>query len=298
MRYPLVTCYILTYNKLEEIYGCIDSILCQKYPNIELAIFDDASEKFPQAEIEAYIEANKSRNIKNVIIHTNSINLGTVKNDNLMVKYTHGQYLIGMGQDDKLHDEYVCENLVKYFSDNPYYLVSSYTQIINEKGVPIHTTPRKYNAKRIKMASAKQQFKLISKGIAIAGAGTFFDRKIFDIIGGFDEEYILQEDGPFFLKATREGYKIGFFDGISLDYKLGQGVSSSINLHPQLQKDIDLLYKKEIDPYIDEFNFFEKRVIEYQKERIKTEKVLSFKMKMKMCVKYPDVVIYRYIFSH
>lgn len=298
MKCPLVTCYILTYNKLEEIYSCIDSILRQTYPNIELAIFDDASKVFPQTEIETYIEANKDKNIKNVVIHKNPINLGTVKNDNLMVKYTHGQYLIGMGQDDKLHDKHVCENLVKYFLSNPYYLVSSYTQVINEKGLPIHTIPRKYNAKRINKASAKQQFKMISKGIAIAGAGTFFDRKIFDLIGNFDEEYILQEDGPFFLKATRAGYKIGFFNGISLDYKLGQGVSSSNNLHPQLQKDISLLYKKEIDPYIEEFNFFEKRVIMYQKERLRIGKSLPFWTKIKLCIKYPDAVLYRYIFSH
>lgn len=298
MKYPLVTCYILTYNNFEEIYSAIDSILCQKYPNIEIAVFDDGSQNFPEIKIEEYIQINKRKNIKNVIIHRNSKNLGIVKNNNLMVKNTHGQYLMGLGQDDKFHDEHVCENVVKFFLSNSYYLVSSYIQAINEKGTKLHRSPRRINATRIKRASAKQQFKLISKGISIAGAGTFFDRKIFDIVDEFDDEYILQDDGPFFLKVTRAGYKIGFFEGITLDYKLGKGVSSGKILHPQLQKDIYRLYRKEIDPYIDEFNFFEKRVIKYQKERIKMGKILSLSLKIKMCIKYPDVVFYRFIFSH
>ena len=138
---------------------------------------------------------------------------------------------------------------------------------------------------------------MVSMGVAIAGAGTYYSRKIFEESGIYDERYRLQEDGPFYLRILREGYKIHFADIIAVKYRLGNGVSSSKELHPDLKKDINNMLTYEVLPYIDKFNFWEKRRVYYQVERFKDNKMLSLQQKVKYCLKYPDVVLYRKIMA-
>lgn len=125
---PIITCFMLSYNKFEYIYEAIDSILMQTYPKIELAIFDDCSENFPKDELEQYIERNKGENIINVIIYQSPINEGTVKNFNNMIKNTTGKYLLGAGCDDTLYDSYVVENVVNYFEKTGAGIVTCYKE--------------------------------------------------------------------------------------------------------------------------------------------------------------------------
>lgn len=295
---PLVTCYMLTYNRFEYIYKALDSILMQEYPNIELAIFDDCSEQFPEEELLEYIEKNKRHNIKNVIIKRNDINVGTVKNINNVIKNTHGKYLLGAGIDDELYDKHVFENVVKEFEEHNAYVVTCYKYIMDSDGHIVGKAPSKIGVNRIKRATSEELFKMVSMGVAIAGAGTYYSRKIFEKSGYYDERYRLQEDGPFYLRILREGYTIHFADIIAVKYRLGNGVSSSSELHPELKKDINNMLANEVLPYIDKFNFWEKRRIYYQVERFRDNKLLSLKQKIKYCLKYPDVILYRKIMAN
>lgn len=290
---PLITCFIVTYNNFKAVYGALDSILQQTYPRIELAIFDDCSEHFPEKEIKTYICDHKRENIENVIIHRNLKNQGTVKNLNAVIQCTHGKYLLDIGTDDSFFNEQVCKKVVDIFERTGAYAVTCYKEVIDSSGKRIAITPRKRNAERMKHASTEELYKMVAMGIAIAGIGTFYARKVFDEIGGFDETYRLQEDGPFFLKMLRSGYRIQFTDLLAVKYKLGDGVSSSRELNPDLKKDMNTMMQKEVLPYLDKFKFWERRRIYYQLERFKHSKQLGKKEKLYFVLKYPDVVIYR-----
>lgn len=284
---------MLTYNKFQYIYEALEAILKQTYSQIELAIFDDSSESFPQEDIEKYINDNKRENIKNVIIYHSPVNQGTVKNFNNVIKHTNGKYLFGAGIDDILFDNNVFEKVVAFFEDTDAYVVTCYKEVIDAAGRNLKIAPAKRNAERIKRSSAEDLYKMVAMGAAVAGAGTYYSRKIFDEIGLFDEKYKLQEDGPFFLRMLRNGYRIDFADIIAVKYRLGHGISSSRELHPALKKDINNMLQNEVIPYLNKFNFWEKRRIFYQVERFKLTKQLSKWQKMYFCMKYPDVIIYR-----
>ena len=98
---PLFSVIILTYLQRHFIEECIDSVLMQDYPNIELVVCDDCSadfdtqevivsddgsDNFPEEAVNEYIACNKSSNIKSVKIHREESNVGTVKHLNHAVK--------------------------------------------------------------------------------------------------------------------------------------------------------------------------------------------------------------------
>lgn len=294
---PIITCFMLSYNKFEYIYEAIDSILMQTYPKIELAIFDDCSANFPRKEIEQYIERNKRENIVNVIIYQSPENQGTVKNFNNVIKKTTGKYLLGAGIDDLLYDPYVFEKVVRFFEETGAGIVTCYKEEISKEGENLRRTPSVANARRIKAATAYELYKMIATGVAVAGAGTYYARHIFEQIGLFDEKYRLQEDGPFFLRATREGYKIYFLDIVAVKYRMGEGISSGKDIHPLLKVDINNMLQNEVIPYMKEFTFWEKRRVYYQVERFKLPKQLTGLQKLKFILKYFDVVVYRRVMA-
>lgn len=77
MERPLVTCMI-TYRKFQYLYETWNSIFMQDYPNIEIIIGDDGSDNLPELELRKYIEKNRGKNIKNVILIANEENHGAV----------------------------------------------------------------------------------------------------------------------------------------------------------------------------------------------------------------------------
>ena len=292
-EYPLITCYMLTYNKFQHMYEALDSVLQQTYPKIELLILDDCSSQFPKEQIEQYIIQNKRDNIVKVSIIQNETNLGTVRNTNNMLKNASGKYLLGAGIDDVLYDKDVFMNVVNYFEETNAKIVTCYKVEITQEGNMINKSPSPRMVKKLKKASAEKMFKMVAMGVAVAGAGTYYARSIFEESGVFDEKYRLQEDGTFFLRVLREGFRIEFLDIIAVKYRQGEGVSSGKELHPDLKIDINNMLQNEIVPYLDKFGRWEKRCINYQIERFKMPKQLLFSQMLKLCLKYPDVIIYR-----
>lgn len=298
MIQPLISCIVLSYRNFENILSTIQSVLDQDYPQIELGIFDDGSADFPKTEIEQYIEEHKKGNIHKTIVWTNPQNQGTVKNFNNAIHKTEGKYIIVISADDMLYDSASAAKIVNFFEEQKAEIVTSYRVVTDSEGNHLMVTPSERTADRIKTASPESQYKMIAMGLPIAGAGTYYSRDLLRRFGGFDEAYVLQEDGPFFLKSTREGVKIHFLPEITFRYRLGKGVSSGEKNNPLLVEDVRKLYQKEIMPYIKRFSFLEKRRILYGMERIGLDKKLSRGAKIRMVLKYPDVVIYRLIYSH
>lgn len=297
-EYPLITSFVLTYKNYDNVYSTVDSILNQDYPAIEIGVFDDGSASFPKEEIISYIESRKRPNIKRVVVHSNDINQGTVKNINIALRMTSGKYIISIACDDTFFDNSSCSKIVDFFEKTDADIVTSYREVVDSEDNKLGYSPSRRSANRLKKTNAEEQYKWISSGAPIAGAGTYYSRRILNMFGGFDEEYFLQEDGPFFLKATRSGIRIHFMESITFKYKLGNGVSSSANSNPILVKDVNLLIKKEIIPYFSVFNILEKRRVKYEMERINLNKQLKIKEKLLLFFRYPDVIVFRLFYSH
>ncbi len=233
MKERLISIILLTYKKFQYFEECINSILIQRYSNIELVISDDGSENFNKEKICSFIEQNKRENIKNVIIKEHESNVGTVRNFNDAVKLSSGEYIIGIGIDDVFFDENVIENVVKAFDDNSCDILITYRSVYNrDLSKNLGLKPELNEIELIK-GNTNKLYKALCKESFISGAGTSYTRKFLEKEGYFDEEYKLCEDYPTFLRASRKGYKFYFLNVPTIKYRL-DGISTQSTVHPIL----------------------------------------------------------------
>lgn len=108
---------------------CIDSILAQTYKDFELIIINDASPE----DLDSVVECYKDSRIRYYVNETNCGALNVVDNWNKCLDYALGEYLILMGDDDKLLP-YCLEEYVKMMGKYPGLgLYHAWTEIIDEK---------------------------------------------------------------------------------------------------------------------------------------------------------------------
>lgn len=115
---------------------CIDSILSQSYPNFELVIVNDHSPENLTDIIKAYEDDR-------ILYHINDKNIGAlnvVDNWNKCLGLAVGDYVICMGDDDKLMpnclEEYA--KLLEKYPDIG--LLHGWTEIIDENSTPVKIT--------------------------------------------------------------------------------------------------------------------------------------------------------------
>lgn len=248
-----VSIIVLTYNKFEYLFECLNSIIIQDYENIQLIISDDGSVDFPNNKIEDYIVKNCKENIKEYIIIKNTHNQGTVKNLNIGLSYAKGEYIIPIAADDVFYDDEIVKKIVEKFKilGEEYLVVTSQAENVDinlDKHISYAIDDRQ---KKIIKRSIDLFYELC-KSCFIPSGGTAYRKDFFIKNGKFDEKYILIEDWPTFLKLSRNEDKIGFCDFISVKHRDG-GVSNSKTItksYALYHKDLIDIMESEIIPYI------------------------------------------------
>ncbi|MEG1048556.1 MAG: glycosyltransferase family 2 protein [Bacilli bacterium] len=295
----LFTIILTNYNQENFIYNAIDSIIKQKHKNIELIISDDFSKKFDSEKIRKYIN-EKSNNITNLRFVVNDSNIGTVKTINKCLKISSGKYITIFAADDELNNENVINNYLETFSTNiDIKIVASicglYDYNISKK---IRDFPDKKEINRLnKMNAQEQNYNLRIEPIFAPGA-TAYRADIFKELNYFDEKYVLIEDWPWFLKCTRNNYKVRFAQYYSLNHR-GGGISEekklSNKIANQLIKDTNNIYKTEIFPYIKSMDLSSKtKILKRYKIFVKIYKKTNLNILLKyymQCVKNGDILI-------
>lgn len=102
---PLVSVVIASYNYGDLIENRIDSFLNQTYENIEIVVLDDCSTDNSRQVIEKFRSNNRVR------IFYNNENLGWIKNSNLGISVSKGEYVL-FGNCDDIASRDLIENLV------------------------------------------------------------------------------------------------------------------------------------------------------------------------------------------
>jgi glycosyltransferase involved in cell wall biosynthesis len=251
----LVSVLVLSYNNLQYIYDCLNSILQQDYQYIEIIISDDFSESFKKDEIERFINDNKKGNIVNYVISQNSCNQGIVKNVNNAINLATGNYFINIACDDVLFDSGVISSIVKCFSDSNYLVLTGYVaQFDEELKECLLTTPTSQYIKYT-YGNSIDCYKMLCAGNFLPGPGISYKRELINRFGMYDEEYKLIEDYPRWLYLTRNGCSIGFLQRYIVKYRKG-GISNvrDAKIEKIYNDDLELVRKKEILPYLDSIN--------------------------------------------
>lgn len=234
--FPLVSVCVITYNSSKYILDTLDSIKKQTYPNIELIISDDCSTDNTCNLVNDWIEKNKAE-LSHIRFLRNEKNMGVSFNANKVRKYSTGEWIKGVAGDDQLPPESI-SGYIEYVQKHPDVEICfgklqffSYDPKINLEEVRRWYESEYYS--RIKLPLKKQQ-KEILKGLFIPGPGTFYTKRLFDSVGGFDEKYPYCEEDPFYNRIIAKGYRVHFIDKELFRYNIRHDSlcrGSSLKLH-------------------------------------------------------------------
>lgn len=250
-NYPIVSIIIISYNNLKYIKECIDSVICQNYPRIELIVSDDGSKDFRADEIEDYIWNHSSGNISRCLVTTNKVNLGTVRNINKAVTLSSGEYIKCIAADDKLIGNNAVTSYVCFQENNAEYdIVFCDAVIVRPNGEKwIHKSDQFESL----LKTPADYFSRLCEGNFIVAGTACFRKIIFEKYGVFDERFFLLDDWPMWLKVSRMGCRFGFLNETHFEYKAEIGCSSASGKNKKYEEDVEKCFKYCILPYINEF---------------------------------------------
>lgn len=257
MERPLVTFAIVSYNNYKYIKEALNSVFIQTYPNIQLIISNDASSDFDEDDLINYLNANRTDNIKQIIVNNNERNIGTVKNIKYCKENAEGEFIMYMAADDALYDENILDKYVEEFEKigKDAMVVCSKTAMCgHELDQIIDYFPSQEYIDIIKNFDSAQLFSRLSHEFIIPTTSCCYRKELFDIVGDYSEDYFIIEDAPLYIRMARMGIKFYWIDDhIGARHRDG-GIShgNKLNLSEAYRKyryDEILIYEKEILPY-------------------------------------------------
>ncbi|MET0208256.1 MAG: glycosyltransferase, partial [Burkholderiaceae bacterium] len=129
-RPPRVSVCISVYNHAPYIGECIDSVLAQSYPNVEIIVIDDASTDASFSIASEYARLYPGK----VQAHRNTDNLGPSMSPNRAFKLAQGEFIALLGSDDRMLPERLAKQ-VQFLQAKPDHVaVLSQIQAIDANG--------------------------------------------------------------------------------------------------------------------------------------------------------------------
>jgi len=207
MDQPLVSVIALCYNHAAFVEESLQSVITQTYPHVELIIVDDASTDHSKSIIRSF---NKKHPEVKFIDLTQ--NLGNCAAFNKGLAIAKGEYIVDLATDDvlmpdrlekqlhlfnKLDDEYGVIHTNALYIDEQGHELRDHTQYLQSKGL-LQQMPKGYVYKDI-----IQQF-------FVAGPSMLVKMKVFDQLGGYDEQ-LTYEDFDFWVRSART-WKYAYLD--------------------------------------------------------------------------------------
>ena len=233
---PLVSIVVITYNSAKYVLETLESTKAQTYQNIELIISDDGSQDQTVELCEKWLSYNKQRFVNSQII-TVEKNTGIPANSNRGVRASKGEWIKLIAGDDALTERGISEFINTKKSESHlfqtvcviYKDVFCDQQLLGKSGSS--------STKSFFCLSSTYQYKLLKYWNFLSAPTVFFKSEIFNTIA-FDEAFKKIEDYPFWIIATKNGYKIGFVDVVTVKYRIH---SDSVQNHAEVNS---YLYKK------------------------------------------------------
>jgi len=259
---PLVSVVVITYNSATTVLETLESIKRQTYPNIEVILSDDGSTDNTVDIADKWINENKHYFVRSVI-KTSTTNTGTTKNCNRGVKSANGEFIKLIAGDDLLLSNCI-EDLIEYCVKHNAQVAFSKVQIKAEtESMKIEKT-RGHECLFIdffESSSERQRLEFL-KGFKVGFylIGAIFTKTIYDVVGGFDENYKMMEDYPFYFRISWSGYKLPLLDKYTAIYRV-RGSQNAQNFQKSRRylewyENLERFEKKEIFPRMRERKMF------------------------------------------
>ena len=241
MGNPLVSVVVASYKTSATILETLDSIQAQTYDNLELIVTDDHSTDNTVALVRGWMAENGSRFVRCELVESET-NTGVSANFNRGVRAAKGLWIKTFASDDILLPNAIarfCEEAAKtgeriylarveLFGGEAYKYSRVYANL-------------EYRYSRIKDRSRRAQYRSALYSHILPGPALFYQRSLWEEIGGFDEAYPMSEEMAFQVKAL-EIARVGFIDETLVRWRQAEG-SLSRSISPAKFQDIDFYYK-------------------------------------------------------
>lgn len=198
-KYSIIT---VTYNCAETVERTIKSVLGQQNSLYEYLVIDGDSTDGTVDIIDGYRDR--------LDYYISEPDEGIYDAMNKALKHVSGDFVIFLNGDDYFISRSVLSNISKW---------------ITEDGVIV--IGRVKYGEKLSECYSNQCFKSPFFNIFYPHQATFVPRKIYEEIGGFDEDYKVSADFEWICRAMYKGYKIKWIDEIVSVYSLG-GRSNSL----------------------------------------------------------------------
>lgn len=197
---PLVSVVIPSYNHEFYIKEALNSVLNQSYSRIEIILIDDGS---TDNTVQAALEVLKHSNMKTLVF--TQPNEGAHAAINFGISKATGKYISILNSDDAYHPERIA-TLVQCLEKSPSTLAFSKVKYIDSLSRDIsetHKTAAHFLKKQNESGNYPSLgFALLDSNVAISTGNLFFEKKLFEMTGPFDNlQYC--HDWDFLLTSLR-----------------------------------------------------------------------------------------------
>lgn len=252
-----ISIILISYNNFQYIFEALDSIFIQSYPNIQLIISDDASEKFDLKMLEKYIKKHRTPNISDIRININAQNMGTVKHLEYVRKMCSGELITIIAADDAFADEFaICHFAEEYITNDK--KIGVITSLLAMCGTDLRDIKSIFTSdadvELINSGDSLRLFEELSYRCIMPSSGTAITPAVYKQIGDLSENYKFVEDWSAHLRMVRMQIPIKCIKHITVLHREG-GVShgnkrANQSVYLDYYKDLLNLYVNEVQPYL------------------------------------------------
>ena len=253
MKNPKISVCIPSYNHEKYIGKTIESILNQTYKNFEIIISDDNSKDNSENIIKSYKD-------QRINFYKNNTNIGPALNSNKFIELSNCDYILILPSDDILLKNALEIYLKEIENNNNADVLFCWCQTIDENDNEIDS----YNMTIANQIRDKNKLlnELFYEQNFLMGPGVFIKKKLFDLIGNYNENLLQVQDLELWVRILTSGYKINIVSEKLIKYRIhNKNLSNNLN-EPLKNIAINSRYIFEIQKVLEnyknikDFNFF------------------------------------------
>jgi glycosyltransferase involved in cell wall biosynthesis len=217
-----ITVAIPTYNRSQYLKKAIKSVISQTFEDFELIVIDNASSDNTSEMVHSFSDPR-------IKYFRNKYNIGMIKNWNRAIKLARGQYLLILGDDDKLKPNFL-EKSVAIHKRYPFLgFTFCHCNKVDEKGNVICLWGYKFFKGGYIKGPQYLKF-TIENGCCMTNSSTALVRKkVYDKVGVYKEVYGQNTfDFNMWLRIAN-AYDVFFINEVLVDYRVHSNQVSEIH---------------------------------------------------------------------